>query len=507
MSFLSDLLEGNFGNLGTDILHAPESLARHPDQIAELAGAIALPFAAPEILGALGVGDVLGGLGGDLAGSAAAGLGETVGAEAVPAGVEAASLAGLGDVVGTAGEQALAFAPTAADFAGTAPAIGELGTAGAAGTTAGLPALAGPATASIAAPSEILAGDPAISAALDTAAPDLGTAAIDTAPTTSEFATAANPAVASDATGAAPAVNTGAVDTFAGQPPAELAAGSAPGPNAIASGAADVPGAVPGNVSETVASAEAPAIGQVAAEGGPSSSAIVDAAQAGGAAAAAPESFLSSIGGGLKTLGGIASNPLAQLAVPGGFLAYNLLKGPPGIPPQAQQALANAQSNLGPLQGKATQNTDLFNTTAATDLNLANNFQVSPAQAAQLEIYKQDQYNQLRQQIANQNPGGQIENSSQWIQGKAQIDQQVIAQQTQMINQLIQTAFQASTAANAGLSTSANITAQYDNLFMQAANLQVQQDQAFNTALAGALQSFGLIAGLQGGNIAKSRAA
>jgi len=42
---------------------------------------------------------------------------------------------------------------------------------------------------------------------------------------------------------------------------------------------------------------------------------------------------------------------------------------------------------------------------------------------------------------------------------------------------------------------------------MQAANLQVQQDQAFNTALAGALQSFGLIAGLQGSNIAKSRAA
>jgi hypothetical protein len=61
---------------------------------------------------------------------------------------------------------------------------------------------------------------------------------------------------------------------------------------------------------------------------------------------------------------------------------------------------------------------------------------------------------------------------------------------------LISTAFQASTAANAATSTAANVTAQYDNIFMEAAQLQVQQDQAFQQALGSALQSFGLIAGL-----------
>jgi len=60
MSFLTDLFEGNFGNLGTDISHAPSSLIAHPDELIEtLAGAslIAAPFAVPAIGGALGVGD------------------------------------------------------------------------------------------------------------------------------------------------------------------------------------------------------------------------------------------------------------------------------------------------------------------------------------------------------------------------------------------------------------------------------------------------------------------
>ena len=58
MSFLTDLFEGNFGNLGTDITHAPSSLAAHPTEIAELLGAAALPFgiaAGADLLG-LGAG-------------------------------------------------------------------------------------------------------------------------------------------------------------------------------------------------------------------------------------------------------------------------------------------------------------------------------------------------------------------------------------------------------------------------------------------------------------------
>lgn len=54
MSFLTDLFHGNFGNLGTDLVHAPSSLANHPLEIGELAGGAALaaaPFLLPELLG------------------------------------------------------------------------------------------------------------------------------------------------------------------------------------------------------------------------------------------------------------------------------------------------------------------------------------------------------------------------------------------------------------------------------------------------------------------------
>src|SRR5215469_6165927 len=42
MSFFSDLFEGNFGNLGTDIVDAPSSLINHPDELAETLGGAAL---------------------------------------------------------------------------------------------------------------------------------------------------------------------------------------------------------------------------------------------------------------------------------------------------------------------------------------------------------------------------------------------------------------------------------------------------------------------------------
>jgi len=154
------------------------------------------------------------------------------------------------------------------------------------------------------------------------------------------------------------------------------------------------------------------------------------------------------------------------------------------------------------LQGKAQQNVDLYNTTAATDLNLANNFQISPAQAASIDQWKQGQMNQLYQQIANQgntNPTS----SSEFLQGKNQIDQQALAMQVQMVNQLISTAFQASTAANAGVSTATNVTSSIDNLLMQTAQLQVQQDTSFNQAVGSAMQAFGLVAGLNAGNFNK----
>ena len=65
MSFFSDLFEGNFSNLGTDVTHAPESLANNPTELEETLGGVA----------ALATGGLaLGGLG--ALGGAAAGLGD-----------------------------------------------------------------------------------------------------------------------------------------------------------------------------------------------------------------------------------------------------------------------------------------------------------------------------------------------------------------------------------------------------------------------------------------------
>src|SRR6266699_2181992 len=80
MSFFSDLFEGNWGNLGTDITHAPSSFANHPEEWAEVAGGAALiaaPWLIPEIgaglAGAFGAADLGALAGGELAGAEFAG--------------------------------------------------------------------------------------------------------------------------------------------------------------------------------------------------------------------------------------------------------------------------------------------------------------------------------------------------------------------------------------------------------------------------------------------------
>ena len=81
MSFFSDLFHGNFSSLGTDLTHAPESLAKHPSELYEtLGGAAALATGGLALggLGALGgAGEAaaggLGSLGGLFGGGAEAG--------------------------------------------------------------------------------------------------------------------------------------------------------------------------------------------------------------------------------------------------------------------------------------------------------------------------------------------------------------------------------------------------------------------------------------------------
>lgn len=381
--------------------------------------------------------------------AAATGAADALGSSAAdlaPA-IDTGALGAFGDVVGPA--DALNFAPSTG-FASPATQAGAAGTLTGASTGVNV----APEAAALESPSTALAGSPDIGA-------ELGS-------------TTQAPAAATTAPAAIAPAGPNITDAAGVQQALEQGEATAPfGSGSTLAGAADA------------ASGAAPA-----------------AAAAAPAAASGGSSILSSIPGA-TTAASVLSNPLVQLGVPGGMLAYNLLKGPAPIPPQAQQAVTNAAQQLGPLQGEANQNVPLFNQTAATDLNLANNFQISPAQAASIEQWKQNQYNQLLQQIANQGITNPMQ-SSEWVQGKNQIDQQALTQQVQMVNQLVSTAFQAASAANAGISTDANVTSQLDSTLMQAAQLQVQQDTNFQNAVGSALQAFGLIAGLQGSKIANS---
>lgn len=116
--------EGNFGNLGTDITHAPSSLVNHPDELAETLGAgalIAAPFVLPEIGGALGIG-----AGADAATAAGTGgLAADLGIGDIGAAAAADTAAGAGtaalDTGLAAGTDALALAPETADALALAP--------------------------------------------------------------------------------------------------------------------------------------------------------------------------------------------------------------------------------------------------------------------------------------------------------------------------------------------------------------------------------------------------
>jgi len=124
MSFLSDLFEGQFQNLGTDLVDAPSSLINHPSELLDVglgAAAIAAPFAIPEIGAGLGIG---GGIDAAAGGGLAAdiGLGDIGAAAAADtAGVAGADVAGStaadfgflsgggADVLASGGDAALSF--------------------------------------------------------------------------------------------------------------------------------------------------------------------------------------------------------------------------------------------------------------------------------------------------------------------------------------------------------------------------------------------------------------
>lgn len=408
--------------------------------------------------------------------AAAIGLADLFGFGAADAGAVAADV-GLGEVAGDIGLGAGADAVAggaAADIgagAGAAEGAADIGAAGAAGL--------GAADALALGGTDLAGGG--VAGALDTAG--AGGLATDTA----AAATAANAGTVGS-TAALPGAGTVDAATAAAGDlniDAELGAStatpvSASGPSTAATVAAANP---TGPASEVAASSLTPA---GALEGGGqalSGSTIADNAAAAGASAAAPSSgitdTLSSIG---DKAGGILGNKAVQLGLPLGVLGYDLIKGPGPVPSNATAAINNAQVGA--------SNVPLFNQTAATDLNLANNFQISPAQAAALSTQKQDAMNALYQQLANEGNTDPTK-SSAWIEGVNKINQDALASQVQMINQLVTTAFQA-----AGASTQA--TSALDGVLMQAAQIQIQQDAAFQQSVGSALQAFGLIAALSG---------
>jgi hypothetical protein len=356
-------------------------------------------------------------------------------------------------------------ATTAISTPATAAPTGAAATPGALETNLGAGGTITPST-------ELASGNPNLSALLSNAP------ATPPEPTPSSFAFSQSPLPAG--TQFADASVTDAAT--AAQP--ELAAGSLdPGASQVAASASG-----PGTLE-----------GQLAAEGGLSGSGNAVSANAMDALANAPAA--ASGGGGVTgALNSALNSPytkLAELGIPLGMLGYNLAKGPAPIPPQANMAQQNAINQLAPLQGKAAANVDLYNQTAAADLNLANNFQISPAQAAAIKTDSDNAKNQLYQQLANEGNTDPTKTTA-WAQGVNQINQQALTAQVQMVNQLISTAFQAAGAATSGVGASSAVTSALDNTLMQAAQLQTQQDQQFQQASSSALQSFGLLAALSG---------
>jgi hypothetical protein len=501
---LGDLIGGLFFGAG-DVAAADVGAAG----LADVAGTAAADVGAADVAGlgaaagagsevaasaapAIAAGDVAGqiaaegGLAADtgLAGAAGAGAAGLADAAATPAAELGAAGGGLGEGV----DSALALADTGAPGAGAADtSLSFLSDPGAATTGISTPATAAP-TGAAATPgaveanlgaggtitpsTELASGNPNLSALLSNAP------ATPPEPTPSSFAFTENP----------PPTGTQFADatvTDAGTAAApELAAGSSSAGSDITASATQ------GGTLQA----------QIDAEGGLNPPAVANASSANAMEALNNAPATAGGGGVTDALGSALNSPyakLAELGIPLGFLGYNLAKGPAPIPPQANMAQQNAINQLAPLQGKAAANVDLYNQTAAADLNMANNFQISPAQAAAIKTDSDNAKNQLYQQLANEGNTDPTKTTA-WIEGNNQINQAALAQQVQMVNQLITTAFQAAGAATQGVGASSAVTSALDNTLMQAAQLQSQQDQAFQQATSSALQSFGLLAALSG---------
>lgn len=397
--------------------------------------------------GAGAAGDVAGGTAADLAGTAAAG-GAAPGAAAAP--VSAAAAGGGGVIAPTEALSGATGPLSSLDSGSSFDALWGDRIAGAAG---GIPTDTGALTPT-AVPTESIA-------------PPIGGGTASAAPSSSPFAGATGfsatdlgtgNVVNSGTFGADGSVTTAGGTTAGGATPGD-ALGVTGGTPSSATSALAQPGG--GSLDSLAYNTPAAATGQ---PGGPLSLTAPTApgvAGAAGGTAAAP----GSVGG---TLSSILSNPgvkAASLLAPIGALGYTLAKGQPSLPPAAEQALAG----VGPAQNLA--NTDLANAASGT---------ITPAQAAQIAQYKQNATNQLYQFYASQ--GRNPNQDTDFLQGKAQIDANAVAQEQQFIDSMITQGLNAQGVVNGELNS--------------AAQMQVASDQAYQQSIAAALQSFGLVAAI-----------
>lgn len=408
----------------------------------------AADLAAATGAGAGAAGDVAGGTAADLAGTAAAG-GAAPGAAAAP--VSAAAAGGGGVIAPTEALSGATGPLSSLDSGSSFDALWGDRIAGAAGgiptDTGALTPTAVP-TESIAAPigggtaSAAPASSSPFAGATGFSATDLGTGNV----------------VNSGTFGADGSVTTAGGTTAGGATPGD-ALGVTGGTPSSATSALAQPGG--GSLDTLAYNSPAAATGQ---PGGPLSLTAPTApgvAGAAGGTASAP----GSVGG---TLSSILSNPgvkAASLLAPIGALGYTLAKGQPSLPPAAEQALAG----VGPAENLA--NTDLANAASGT---------ITPAQAAQIAQYQQNATNQLYQFYASQ--GRDPNQDTDFLQGKAQIEANAIAQQQQFIDSMVTQGLNAQGVVNGELNS--------------AAQMQVASDQAYQQSIAAALQSFGLVAAI-----------
>jgi hypothetical protein len=254
MSFLTDLFEGDFNNLGTDLSHTFSSLANDPTELAEtlgVGGLIAAPFVLPELGAAFGIGgaaDVAG-----VGGLTDAAAGATGGAGLVDAATGAATAgAGVTDL------STLGPATDAAAF-DTSPAFAFTGDPSVAGTLDSASIGAAPAQtdlneqlAQFEATSEATAPatPPDAAPPATTAAPSTATPA-PTGPAPGSLTTdaaemqasggAIAPSTAGAATPAAASGTTGQLSSILSSPYTKLALGAAPLALTLAMGQPQLP--------------------------------------------------------------------------------------------------------------------------------------------------------------------------------------------------------------------------------------------------------------------------